>query len=451
MLKFTIPSKRLLSTTSIRRLQVTDLSNGLTVATSNNTSNPDDSNVIGIVINSGSSSETPYNNGVSNLISNIFKNSNDNITKASNLGLSLSTNIDREFQSYLINFNNSNQLPLALDFIQSNLLPSINDTNVSKAKAKLLSSLDDFESNNHQERVIEHLYATAFQNTPLSLTKRGTIESVSNLEASDVQSFANKFFTNSNAVLVATGNDINHEEIISHANKTVVSLNNNATTTTPPVTPKSTFLGSEVRVRDDTLPKAWISVAVESEPLSSSDYYTAQVASEIFGSYNAFEPRSRLQGIKLLDNLQEYNLCDSFTHFNHSFNNTGLWGFTTTTRNFSNIDDLLHFTLKQWNRLSVSITEQEVERGKALLKIKLGKPIQNTTLATILGSRLLNQLPQPDITEAYKKIDSITVKDIKNWSSNRLWDQDVAMAGVGQIEGLLDYMRIRNDMSMMRW
>lgn len=58
---------------------------------------------------------------------------------------------------------------------------------------------------------------------------------------------------------------------------------------------------------------------------------------------------------------------------------------------------------------------------------------------------------KPALSEVFAKIDSITAKDVKQWASNRLWDQDIAIAGTGQIEGLLDYVRIRNDMSMMRW
>lgn len=34
-----------------------------------------------------------------------------------------------------------------------------------------------------------------------------------------------------------------------------------------------------------------------------------------------------------------------------------------------------------------------------------------------------------------------------DFAQRRLWDRDVAVSAVGQIEGLLDYARIRSDMS----
>lgn len=35
------------------------------------------------------------------------------------------------------------------------------------------------------------------------------------------------------------------------------------------------------------------------------------------------------------------------------------------------------------------------------------------------------------------------------FASRKLWDQDVAISAVGSIEGVLDYQRIRNDMTRM--
>lgn len=37
----------------------------------------------------------------------------------------------------------------------------------------------------------------------------------------------------------------------------------------------------------------------------------------------------------------------------------------------TNIDDLVHFTLREWSRLAQTVTEAEVERAKAQLKATL--------------------------------------------------------------------------------
>lgn len=429
--------------------EISQLSNGLTVATECNPAAASAS--VGFVFGSGSASENPYNNGISNLLSKSYK-SVGNRQLAASKGAEIVSVVGREHQSYLVN-SLPGQLAKSLDLLNETVLanPTGSESVFEQTKKDVLAQLEHFEENDHKGRVLEHLHATAFQNTPLSLPIRGTQESVEGLLKSDLDSFAEQHFLASNAVVVGTGN-VSHQELCDLVEKSTLKFNT-TNKSKPEINKKSTFLGSEVRLRDDTLPKAWIAIAAEGEALSSPDYLVSQVAAKIFGSYNAFEPNSRLQGIKLLDDIQEYQLCDDFSHFSKSYRDAGLWGFITTTQNVGAIDDLMHFTLKQWNRLTVSVTDTEVARGKALLKLKLANECakKNCVIATELGNLVLNQGAKFSQDEVFRKIDAITVKDVKAWASKRLWDQDIAIAGTGQIEGLLDYMRLRNDMSMMRW
>ncbi|SCU81706.1 LANO_0B03928g1_1 [Lachancea nothofagi CBS 11611] len=426
--------------------QVTELSNGLRVATHSN--DQASSATVGVVFGSGSTAENPYNNGVSSIVANLVKS--EGALPAAKAGVQLSTLVGRDSQSFLASYASGSGLNKTLDVLQSqiaNALGTASDSAFTQAAQQTLKESELFELNNHAGRVSEHLHATAFQNTPLALPMRGTAEAIQGLEKGDIQSFALNHFRNSNAVIVGSGN-LAHDELVK-AVESQLSLESGE----KPVQKKtSTFLGSEVRLRDDTLPKAWISIAVEGESVTSPDYYVAQVAAEVFGSFNAAEPASRLQGIKLLDQIQDYHLCDSYNHFSLSYKDSGLWGFAAEISNTHQIDDLTHFTLKQWNRLTISVTGQEVARAKSLLKLKLGgAAMDNVSIANTLGTKTLALGAAPDLTQVFEKIDAITVKDVKSWASSRLWDQDIAISGTGQIESLLDYMRLRNDMSMMRW
>lgn len=436
--------KRSIATQAAPKAEITELSNGIVVATKHNPNSLTSS--VGFVFGSGSSAENPYNNGVSNIWSNIYKHG-DNVTAAANSGFDLSSFVLRDCQSYIVS-SKPGKTGEALEFLQSKFLSSpLKDSVFESTKRSVLAQVNKFETTDHAGVVLEHLHSTAFQNTPLSLPTRGTIDSIETLVPSDLQSFADNHFLGGNTVVVGSGN-LSHNELVK-AVESQVSLKSGS----KPVQKKvSSFLGSEVRLRDDTLPKAWISIAAEGEPISSPDFFTSQLAAQIFGSFAAAEPASRLQGIKLVDILEEYHLCDSFDHFSLSYEDSGLWGFSTVTSNITNIDDLVHFTLKQWNRLTTSITDTEIARGKALLKLKLAsEATDNASIATHLGASVLAKFPNKDLGEVYAKIDSLTAKDVKEWAGKRLWDQDIAIAGTGQIEGLLDYMRIRNDMSMMRW
>lgn len=51
--------------------------------------------------------------------------------------------------------------------------------------------------------------------------------------------------------------------------------------------------------------------------------------------------------------------------------------------------------------------------------------------------------------EIERYVDAVTPDDIKRCAQKYLWDKDFALAAVGRTEGLLDYNRIRADMSSM--
>ena len=432
----------------------TKLNNGVSVYT--NSQPTENNNITLLVRNSGVTSENPYNNGVSHVWSHYYQNDPTLNKWANSNGTVLSSNLNRDYQTFSLD----GQAPLkeSLQFLKSNILDlqtnKLDSNNLSTVKQQVLDKISYQENKQQDKAVVEHLYSTAFQNTPLSLPLLGTLETVSDLTKDDLFKFAKERYDNTdNLSILVSGPQVNnqsHESIVEAVDQVLssVSTKGGKATDGSSSLAKSSFIGSEVRLRDDTLPHAWISIAVESEAVGSPDQLTSEVAAAIFGQYNAFEPRSRLQGIKVLDTLQEYGLCDNFRHFQLSHRDSGLWGMVTRTSNVSGIDDLIHFLLKQWNRLSISITETELERGKAMLKLSLAERYSGTAN---WADFIVNYPNYQSLDEIFAEIDKVTVKDLKRWANKRLWDQDIAIAGMGQIEDLLDYMRMRNDMSMMRW
>lgn len=125
-----------------------------------------------------------------------------------------------------------------------------------------------------------------------------------------------------------------------------------------------------------------------------------------------------------------------------------LWGIYLVTENKTQIDDLVHFTLREWSRLSYHVPEAEVERAKAQLKASILLSLDGTTAAAEdIGRQIVTTGRRMEAAEIERVIGAITEKDVMRFAQRKLWDQDVAVSAVGSIEGLLDYNRIRNDMS----
>jgi processing peptidase subunit beta len=129
-------------------------------------------------------------------------------------------------------------------------------------------------------------------------------------------------------------------------------------------------------------------------------------------------------------------------------NECSLWGIYLVTDKLTRIDDLVHFTLREWSRLSYNVTEAEVERAKAQLKASILLSLDGTTaVAEDIGRQIITTGRRMGPEEIERVIGAITEKDVMSFAQRKLWDQDVAVSAVGSIEGLLDYNRIRNDMS----
>jgi mitochondrial-processing peptidase subunit beta len=127
---------------------------------------------------------------------------------------------------------------------------------------------------------------------------------------------------------------------------------------------------------------------------------------------------------------------------------SSLWGIYLVTENKTQIDDLVHFTLREWSRLSINVSEAEVERAKAQLKASILLSLDGTTaIAEDIGRQIVTTGRRMDPEEIERVIGRITEGDVMRFAQKRLWDQDVAISAVGRIEGLLDYQRIRSDMS----
>lgn len=154
-----------------------------------------------------------------------------------------------------------------------------------------------------------------------------------------------------------------------------------------------------------------------------------------------------------------------------------LWGIYLVTENKTQIDDLVHFTLREWSRLSYNVTEAETERAKAQLKASILLSLDGTTaVAEDIGRQIVTTGRRMNPEEVERLVGQISEKDVMDFARRKLWDQDVAVSAVGSIEGtcldsnieiwlalflifsksykdltcstgLLDYNRIRNDMS----
>lgn len=296
------------------------------------------------------------------------------------------------------------------------------------------------------QTVFDHLHATAFQGEPLGRPVVGYKENVLGFTAEDLAQFKKENYGAKRLVVVGAG-DVSHDTLVKDAEKVFGSLE----TGVDAAIEKPSFTGSEIRIRDDVLPAAHIALAVEGAGYLTPEYFNLLIMQAIIGSYDRTLGGAANLTSRLSSTVHKNHLADSFVSFNKGYKDTGLWGMYFVSRNRDQLDDFVHFMQKEWNRLSTSITASEVEIAKQQVKAGLLLSLDSTcAVAQDIGNQVLATGKRLSPEEVEKTINKITVQDIRKTGSKFLWDQEIAVVGLGPIECLTDYNRVRGNMSYNR-
>lgn len=442
------------SSSSAPITEISTLSNGLTVATE---SHPNaQTATVGVWIDAGSRAETDATNGVAHFLEHMaFKGTNKRSQQSlelevENLGAHLNAYTSREQTVYYAK-SFRKDVGTAVDIISDILQNSKLETGaVERERGVILREQEEVDKQ-HEEVVFDHLHSVAFQGQALGRTILGPKKNILSIKRDDLSSYIQTNYTGDRMVLVGTGG-VEHAELVKLAEQHFASLpvSSNPIPLGRGTHPKTSFVGSEVRVRDDTMDTANIAIAVEGVGWRSPDYFPMLVLQSVFGNWDRSLGASPLLSSRLSHIISSNNLANSYLSFSTSYSDTGLWGIYLVTENTGNIDDLVHFTLKEWTRMSLAPTQTEVERAKSQLKASLLLSLDGfTAIAEDIGRQLVTTGRRYTPKQIESAVNAVTVEDVQRVAQKYLWDKDIAIAGLGRIEGLLDYNRIRADTSSM--
>ncbi|KAI9497346.1 Metalloenzyme, LuxS/M16 peptidase-like protein [Zychaea mexicana] len=422
--------------------RTTVLPNGFTIATEENPSAG--AATVGVWVEAGSRLETPQTHGVANFLERAtVQSKNASLEKLGGVSTSATTQEQTFFATTTLGSKVSESVEILGDALQNS---QFDDAVLEKARASVLKQ-QDAVSNNEGMTLIEHLYATAFQGEALGRPVAGYKETIESLTAKDLSAFQNENYVARRMVLVGAG-DVDHDALVRDAEKMFGGLETGAEAAYE----KPSFTGSEIRYRDDALPRAHIAYAVEGAPYLSVDYFNLSVMQKIIGSWDrtlsgANNLTSRLSAV-----VSKNHLADSFVSFNKGYKDTGLFGTYFVSQNRTQLDDFIHFLQKEWNRLSTTVTPSEVEIAKQQLAASLLLKMDSTgAVAQDIGSQVLASGKRLSPAELKDTINKISVKDIHATGSKYIWDQELAGAGLGPVEAMTDYTRTRGNMAYNRY
>lgn len=266
--------------------EVTQLDSGLRVASEDSGSQ---TATVGLWIDAGSRYEDARNNGVAHFLEHMaFKGTakrsqTDLELEVENMGAHLNAYTSREqtvFYAKCLSKDVPKAVEILSDIIQNSKL---GEAEIERERGVILREMQEVESN-LQEVVFDHLHATAYQGTPLGNTILGPTKNIQSIGKSDLQAYIDSHYKAPRIVLAAAGG-VKHGELVKLAESSLGKVGSTFDGKAPALTP-CRFTGSEVRVRDDSLPLAHVAIAVEGCGWTDQDNVPLMVANTLIGAWD---------------------------------------------------------------------------------------------------------------------------------------------------------------------
>ncbi|XP_043212095.1 mitochondrial-processing peptidase subunit beta-like [Amphibalanus amphitrite] len=431
--------------------RVTVLDSGLRVA-SEDTGAP--TATVGLWVDTGSRYETESNNGVAHFLEHMaFKGTSkrsqtDLELQVENMGAHLNAYTSREqtvFYAKCFREDIGQAVDILSDIIQNS---QFGEQEIERERGVILREMQEVEMN-LQEVVFDHLHAVAFQGTPLGRTILGPTKNIKSISRQDLVDYIKDHYKGPRMVLAGAGG-VDHQELVNLAEKYFSGVSYQYEHGKIPTIEPCRFTGSEVRVRDDSMPLAHVAIAVEGCGWTDPDNIPLMVASTLVGSWDRSQGGGANLASTLAQNSAVDGLCHSFQSFNTCYKDTGLWGIYWVGEPLQQ-EDMLYNIQQEWMRLCTNITEFEVERAKNLLKTNMLLQLDGTTpVCEDIGRQMLCYNRRIPVNELEARIEAVTADSIKNACMKYIYDRCPAVAAVGPVENLPDYNRIRASMYWLR-
>ncbi|ONL94953.1 putative mitochondrial-processing peptidase subunit beta mitochondrial [Zea mays] len=108
--------------------------------------------------------------------------------------------------------------------------------------------------------------------------------------------------------------------------------------------------------------------------------------------------------------------------------------------------------MHEMSKLSYRVTEEDVIRARNQLKSSIQLHLDGSTaVVEDIGRQLLTygrRIPTPEL---FARIDAVDASTVKRVANRFIFDQDVAIAAMGPIQGLPDYNWFRRRTYMLRY
>ncbi|MGO4387252.1 M16 family metallopeptidase [Microvirga sp. 2YAF29] len=407
-----------------KRVDITRLSNGLTVATERM---PEIATAtLGVWVGTGSRHEQAHEHGLSHLIEHMaFKGTARRSARQiaediENVGGDINAATSVEYTSYTARVLGEN-VDVALDVLGDILINSaFDEAELAREKGVILQEHAAVEDT-PDDLIYDAFMETAFTGQPVGRPILGTPDTIKSFDADTIRAFLAREYIPAKMVLAAAG-DVDHAQIVDAAERLFGSMP--AADIQQPHS--GTYTGGERRI-SRKLEQANIVLGLPGLSFKDPGYYGAHLFAHILGG-----------GLtsRLWHEVRETRgLAYSIDSFHWPFSDCGLFGIGAGTAG-ADVKNLMEVTLACMRQATQDISEIEMIRAKAQMKVALltaletpGGRIERVARQLLSWGRIVGS------DEIVKKVDVLDQDHVRA-AGSRLLEGQPTLAAIGPIKGL---------------
>ena len=416
-------------------IKITTLENGLRVVTQNMPSLETVS--MGIWNFVGGRDELESINGVAHLLEHMaFKGT---ATKSAlqiaetieDVGGDINAYTSKEITAYYVKLI-AEDLPLGIDILTDILQnSSFAEDELDRERGVILQEIGMY-LDTPDDMIFDYWQEKAYPNQPMGRSILGKTDIIKNITRHQVKDFMISHY-NPNKMIVSAAGKINHEEFVEQIAKVCVNLPTGTVNNRQP----SKYISGEYREQKD-LEQIHLLLGFEGIDYHDEDYYSLLVYSSLLGGGMS----SRLfQEIR-----EKRGLVYGISSFSSSYTDTGMFGIYAGTGE-TQIDELIPVLCDELNKSPNSISEKEINRGKAQLKASLMMGRESAFRRCESAARQLlvfNSVIDP--SETIRLIDAVSKQTVQN-IAKKIVSGPITISSIGPIKKLETLDKIQSRLS----
>ncbi len=404
--------------------KISTLDNGLRIVTQNMPGLETVS--MGIWNYVGGRDESENINGVAHLLEHMaFKGTSNKSAlqiaeTIENVGGDINAYTSKEITAYYVKLI-ADDLPLGIEILTDILQnSSFAEEELNRERGVILQEIGMY-LDTPDDMIFDYWQEKAFPNQPMGRSILGKPDVIKSISRDQVKEFMMSHY-NPKKMIVSAAGKIEHETFVEQIRQKCVNL----PTGNKNIRQPSKYISGEYR-QDKDLEQIHLLLGFEGIDFHHNDYYSLLVYSSLLGGGMS----SRLfQEIR-----EKRGLVYGISSFSSSYTDTGVFGIYAGTGEFQ-IQELIPVLCDELRTSSNTITEKEINRGKAQLKASLMMGRESAFRRCESAARQLlvfNRVIDPK--ETINSINNVSKKTVEN-ISQKIVSGPMTISSIGPIKKL---------------